>query len=298
MEFWPGEFPPPYEKLLEKTLNADGMVCMLSDRIDANLMKNSPKLKVISTMAVGYDNIDVAAANARGIKVGNTPGVLTETTADLIFSLMLAAARRVAEGDRYIREGKWRTWGPMVLCGQDIHHATIGIIGMGRIGTEVARRARGFNMKILYYSRTRKSPEEEKRLGAEYVDKMPDLLARSDFISLHVPLTPETKGLIGEREFAMMKPTTVFVNASRGPVVDQHALYEALKNGRIFSAGIDVTVVEPIPINDPLLTLPNLVITPHIGSASFATRKKMAVMAAENLLAGLRGAALPYCVNP
>jgi glyoxylate reductase len=298
MEVWPGEFPPSYETLLVKTRDADGLLCMLSDRIDANLIKNSPKLKVISTMAVGYDNIDVAAATARGIRVGNTPGVLTETTADLIFSLLMAAARKVVEGDRYIREGKWKTWGPLTLLGQDIHHATIGIIGMGRIGTEVARRARGFNMNILYYSRTRKSREEEKRLGAEYVDKMTDLLARSDFISLHVPLTPETKGLIGAGEFAMMKPTAVFVNASRGAVVDQHALYEALKNGTIFSAGVDVTIVEPIPMNDPLLTLPNLVITPHIGSASFSTRKKMAFMAADNLLAGLKGVSLPYCVNP
>ena len=298
VEVWPDLLPPPYEVLLEKTRNADGLICMLSDKVDANLIENCPNLKVISTMAVGYDNIDIAAATARDIRVGNTPGVLTETTADLTFSLLMAAARRVVEADMYTRQGNWKTWGPMTLLGQDIHHATIGIIGLGRIGTEVARRARGFDMNILYFSRTRKSPEEEARLGLEYVDKMADLLSRSDFISLHVPLTPETKGLIGAKEFALMKPTAVFVNASRGTIVDQRALYEALDNGTIFSAGIDVTAVEPIPLDDPLLTLPNLVIAPHIGSASFPTRTIMSVMAADNLLAGLRGEIPPNCVNP
>jgi glyoxylate reductase len=298
VEVWPDRFPPPYEVLVEKTSHANGLLCMLSDRIDAKLIEASPNLKVISTMAVGYDNIDITAATARGIFVGNTPGVLTETTADLTFSLLLAAARRVVESDRYTRDGKWKTWEPMNLLGQDIFHATIGIIGMGRIGTEVAKRARGFNMHILYYSRNRKSPEEEQQLGLEYVDRMPDLLSRSDFISLHVPLTPETKGLMGAKEFGMMKPTAVFVNASRGAVVDQHALYEALHKGTIFSAGIDVTEIEPIPIDDPLLTLPNLVITPHIGSASYNTRKTMAIMAADNLLAGLQGKIPPNCVNP
>jgi glyoxylate reductase len=298
VEVWPDQFPPPYEVLVEKTRRADGLLCMLSDRIDANLMNVSPGLKVISTMAVGYDNIDIAAATARGIFVGNTPGVLTETTADLTFALLVAAARRVVESDRYTRDGKWKTWEPMNLLGQDIFHATIGIIGMGRIGTEVAKRARGFNMHVLYYSRTRKSAEEEKMLGLEYVDRMPELLSRSDFISLHVPLTPETRGLIGAKEFAVMKPTAVFVNASRGPIVDQYALFEALQKKTIFAAGIDVTEVEPIPLNDPLLTLPNLVITPHIGSASYSTRKTMAVMAADNLLAGLQGKIPPNCVNP
>jgi glyoxylate reductase len=298
VEVWPDQLPPPYEVLAEKTRHASGLLCMLSDRIDANLMNASPNLKVISTMAVGYDNIDIAAATARGILVGNTPGVLTETTADLTFTLLMATARRVVESDRYTRDGNWKTWEPMNLLGQDIFHATLGIIGMGRIGTEVAKRARGFSMRILYYSRTRKSPEEEKRLGLEYMDRIPDLLSRSDFVSLHVPLTPETRGLIGAKEFAIMKSTAVFVNASRGAVVDQHALYEALRKGTIFAAGIDVTEVEPIPLNDPLLTLPNLVITPHIGSASYNTRKTMAIMAADNLLAGLQGRIPPNCVNP
>ena len=298
MDVWPDELPPSYEVLVEKTRNADGLLCMLSDRVDAALLEACPKLKVISTMAVGYDNIDITAATTRGIRVGNTPGVLTETTADMIWALLMAAARRIVEADRFTRDGNWKTWTPMGLLGQDIHHATIGIIGMGRIGTEVAKRARGFDMNILYYSRTRKSPEDEARLGLEYVDEMADLLSRSDFISLHVPLTEETKNLIGAPEFTLMKPTAVFVNASRGAVVDQQALYEALKNNTIFSAGIDVTVVEPIPADDPLLTLPNLVIAPHIGSASFPTRKTMALMAADNLLAGLRGEIPPNCVNP
>jgi glyoxylate reductase len=297
-EVWPDDLPPPYEILLRKIMDADGILTMLSDKIDANLMEKSPQLRVISNMAVGHDNIDVAEATRRGIRVGYTPGVLTQTTADLTFSLLMAAARRVVEADNYTRDGQWQTWGPMVLLGQDIHHATLGIIGLGRIGTEVARRARGFDMKILYYSRTRKTPEEESKLGLEYVDRMPELLSRSDFISVHVPLTRETQHLIGAREFAMMKPTAVFINASRGAVTDQRALYEALKSGIIFSAAIDVTETEPIPADDPLLTLKNIIITPHIGSGSVLTRTKMSLMATDNLLAGLRGETLPNCVNP
>lgn len=297
MEVWPDVMPPTYETLLAKARDAEGLLTMLSDRIDANLMERSLHLKVVSNMAVGHDNIDIAEATRRGIPVGYTPGVLTETTADLIFSLLAAGARRIVEADKYIRAGKWKTWEPMMLLGQDIHHATLGIIGLGRIGMEVAKRACGFDMNILYYSRTRKTPEEEKRLGLEYVDKMPELLARSDFVSLHVPLTDETRRLIGADEFALMKPTAIFVNASRGAVVDQQALYNALKNKQILSAAIDVTEVEPIPPDDPLLTLDNLVITPHIGSASVPTRTTMALMAADNLLAGLRGETPPHCVN-
>ena len=194
--------------------------------------------------------------------------------------------------------GQWKAWGPMVLLGQDVHHATLGIIGLGRIGTEVAKRARGFDMKILYYSRTRKTPEEEKTMGLEYVDRMPELLSRSDFVSVHVPLNQETRHLFGAKEFALMKPTAIYINASRGPVTDQKALYEALKSGKIAYAGIDVTEVEPVPTDDPLLTLKNIVILPHIGSASVHTRTKMALMAADNLLAGLRGEVPPNCVNP
>jgi glyoxylate reductase len=298
MEVWEDDFPPSYDVLLQKASDADGLLTMLTEKIDANLMEKSPRLKIVSNMAVGHDNIDIPAATRHNIRIGYTPGVLTETTADLIFALLLAAARRVAEGDKYIRDGQWKTWGPMFLLGQDVHHASLGIIGLGRIGMEVAKRARGFDMKILYYSRTRKTKREEKELGLEYVDQMPELLSRSDFVSIHVPLNPETRHLIGAKEFAAMKPTAIYINASRGPVTDQRALYEALKNGKIAYAGIDVTETEPIPMNDPLLTLNNIVITPHIGSASVLTRKKMALMATDNLLAGLRGEPLPNCVNP
>ena len=297
MEVWPDDMPPSYEVLVEKSRDAEGILTMLSDRIDASLIEQCTRLKVISAMAVGYDNIDVAAATRRNIPIGHTPGVLTETTADLVFSILLAAARRVVESDKYTRDGKWKTWEPMTLLGQDIYNATLGIIGLGRIGTAVARRARGFDMKILYHNRNRKSPEEENELGVEYVDRMPELLSRSDFIVILVPLTDETRGLIGADEFAMMKSTAIFVNASRGVVVDQKALYNALTTGQILSAAIDVTEVEPIPPDDPLLTLDNLVITPHIGSASVPTRTTMAFMAADNLLAGLRGEIPPHCVN-
>lgn len=298
MEVWPEELPPPYEVLVAKAGQVNGFLSMLVDKLDASLMEKAPHLKVISSMAVGTDNIDVAAAIRHNIRIGYTPGVLTETTADLIFALLMAGARRIVEADKYVRDGQWKTWTPMGLLGQDIHHATLGIIGLGRIGLEVARRARGFNMKIIYYSRTRKTPAEEKQLGLEYIDRMPELLAQSDFISLHVPLTKETHHLIGAKEFAVMKPTAIFINASRGAVIDQRALYEALKNHRILSAAIDVTETEPIPPHDPLLSLDNLIITPHIGSASVLTRKKMALMATENLLAGLRGDPLPNCLNP
>jgi len=298
MEVWPEELPPPYEVLLEKARDAEGLVTLLSDKVDATLMDAALKLKVVSNMAVGYDNISIAEATKRHIVVGNTPGVLTETTADLAFTLLMAAARRVVEADNYTRKGRWKTWGPKILLGQDIHNATLGIIGLGRIGAEVAKRGRGFNMKVLYYDEIRRSEEEERRLGVEYAPDLAELLPRADFVTVHVPLLPQTHHLIGAAEFAMMKPTAVFINTSRGSVVDQKALYEALKSGQIFTAGLDVTEVEPIPLDDPLLTLDNVIITPHIASASFTTRKNMALMTAENLLAGLRGQAPPNCVNP
>ncbi len=298
MEVWPEELPPPYEVLLEKARDAEGLLTMLSDRVDAALMDAAPKLKVVSNIAVGYDNITIAEATKRHIVVSNTPRVLTETTADLAFTLLMAAARRVVEAANYTRKGQWKTWGPKILLGQDIHNATLGIIGLGHIGAEVAKRGRGFNMKLLYYDEIRRSEEEEKRLGVEYVPDLAKLLPRADFISVHVPLLPQTHHLIGAAEFALMKPTAVFVNTSRGPVVDQKALYEALKARQIFTAGLDVTEVEPISPDDPLLTLDNVIITPHIASASFTTRKNMALMAAENLLAGLRGETPPNCVNP
>ena len=297
MEVWRDELPPPYEVLLEKVKDVDGLLSLLSDRVDITLMDAAPKLKVISNLAVGYDNIDITEATKRGIQVGNTPGVLTETTADIAFALLMAATRRVVEADRHVRKGQWKTWGPMILLGQDIHHATLGIIGLGRIGIEVAKRARGFNMNVLYHDVVR-NEEAEKQLGVKYVSELNELLSTADFISVHVPLLPETHHLIGASEFALMKPTAVFINTSRGPVVDQKALYEALRSGKIFAAGIDVTEVEPISTDDPLLTLENVVITPHIASASVHTRKNMAMMAAENLIAGLRGEVLPNCVNP
>ena len=249
-------------------------------------------------MAVGYDNIDISAATERHIVVGYTPGVLTETTADLAFTLMLAAARRIVEGHNYTKQGLWKTWGPMTLLGHDIHHATLGIIGLGRIGTEVARRARGFSMNVIYTDTQRCSEQREKELSVKYAGGLKELLSDSDFVTVHVPLSPQTYHLIGATEFSMMKPTAVFVNTSRGGVVDQKALYEALKSRRIFAAGLDVTEVEPIPQNDPLLTLKNVIILPHIASASDATRRKMAIMAADNLITGLSGQVPPYCVNP
>jgi len=297
MEVWRDELPPPYEVLLEKVKDVDGLLSLLSDRVDTTLMDAAPKLKVISNLAVGYDNIDITEATKRGIQVGNTPGVLTETTADIAFALLMATARRGVEADRHVRKGQWKTWGPMILLGQDIHHATLGIIGLGRIGIEVAKRARGFNMNVLYHDVVR-NEKAERQLGVKYVSELNELLSTSDFISVHVPLLPGTHHLIGDSEFALMKPTAVFINTSRGPVVDQKALYEALRSGKIFAAGIDVTEVEPISTGDLLLTLENVVITPHIASASVHTRKHMALMAAENLLAGLRGEVLPNCVNP
>ncbi len=298
MEVWPQESPLSYEVLLEKVRDAEGVLTLLTDRIDAALMAAAPKLKVVSNLAVGYDNIDIPEATRRGIVVGNTPGVLTETTADLAFALLMAAARRVVEADSYTRKGQWQSWGPMTLLGQDIHHATLGIVGLGRIGAELAKRARGFNMKVLYYDKIRRSEPEERQLGVEYVSEMSKLVSSADFISVHVPLRPQTYHLFGAAEFAMMKPTAVFINTSRGLVVDQKALCEALKARQIFAAAVDVTEVEPIPHDDSLLTLDNIIITPHIASASVTTRTNMAVMAAANLIAGLKGQVPPNCVNP
>jgi len=297
MEVWRDELPPPYAVLLDKVKDVDGLLLMLSDRVDGTLLDGAPKLKVISNLAVGYDNIDIEEATKRGIPVGNTPGVLTETTADMAFALLMAAARRVVEADRHVRKRLWKTWGPMIFLGQDIHNATLGIVGLGRIGIEVAKRAKGFGMNVLYHDIVR-NKEAERQLGIKYVSELNEIISKSDFISVHVPLLPETHHLIGASEFALMKPTAVFINTSRGPVVDQRALYEALSAEKIFAAGIDVTEIEPISPDDPLLTLENVVITPHIASASVHTRRNMAIMAAENLLAGLRGEVLPNCVNP
>ena len=253
-------------------------------------------LRVISQMAVGFDNIDIVAATERGIPVGNTPGVLTDTTVDFAFALLMAAARRIVEGERYVKDGNWVTWEPTLLMGQDVHDATLGLVGLGRIGQGMARRARGFGMRVIYSDPTA-DEAEGKELEAEAYE-LDDLLAESDFVSLHVPLTPETTHLMGKREFELMKPSAILINTARGPAVDPSALYQALKEGEIAYAALDVTEPEPISVDDPLLTLDNCLIVPHIASSSLATRSRMATMAAENLEAGLNGAELPHCVNP
>lgn len=293
MDLWEDELPPPREELLRRVSGCDGVLTLLTDRVDDGFLDAAgPSLKVVSNFAVGFDNIDVAACARRSIPVGNTPGVLTDTTADLAFALTMAAARRLPEGDRYVRAGRWKTWGPMLLMGPDVHGATIGIVGFGRIGQAVAQRARGFGMTVIYHDVVELPREISDPLGATYVS-MEELYARSDFISLHVNLTPEARGLINASTLAQMKPTAVLVNTSRGPVIDHRALADALRDGVIWAAALDVTDPEPIPMDDPLLGLDNCLIVPHIASASRATRGRMAAMAAANLLAGVRGEVLP-----
>jgi len=296
-EVWAGELPPQREILLEKVRQVEGLVCLLTDKIDAELMNSAPNLRVISNYAAGFDNIDLAEATKRGIVVGNTPEVLTETTADFTFALLMAAARRIVEGERNVKAGLWKTWGPMTLLGRDVHGATLGIIGLGRIGTAVARRARGFGMKVLYYDYKRAAQEMEDELGVEFVE-FDRLLGESDFITVHVNLTPETHHLIAEEQLRKMKKTCVLVNTSRGQVVDTMALYNALREQRITFAALDVTDPEPLPKNHLLLTLENVIVTPHIASASVATRTEMALMAADNLIAGLQGKLPPHAINP
>ncbi len=295
VESWDEESPPPYDVLLEKARGKDGLLCLLTDQIDEELLEAGSDLKVISQIAVGYDNIDVPAATARGIAVGNTPGVLTEATADFAFALLMAAARRIGEGIDYVREGHWHTWGLTTLLGQDVNGATLGVIGLGRIGEAVAKRAQGFDMKILYHNR-RRNFEAEETYGAEY-RTLDDLLRESDYVSLHVNLNEETRGLIAEREFELMRPTAVLINTARGPIVDAHALYLALKEKQIAYAALDVTDPEPIPTDDKLLSLENIIIVPHIASATTTSRTKMCMMAVQNLIAGLDGDPLPFPVN-
>jgi glyoxylate reductase len=297
VDLWEGELPPPYPTLLERGQGAAGLLTLLSDRIDGALLDAiGPQLKVVANYAVGFDNIDVPAATARGIPVGNTPGVLTETTADFAWALLMAAARRVVEGDAYTRAGQWKTWGPAILLGRDVSGATLGIVGFGRIGQAVARRAFGFGMRILYYD-TLRNREAETNLGVEYAP-LETLLAESDYISIHTALTPDTRHLFGPAQFAQMKPTAILVNTARGPIVDEAALYRALSTAQIAYAALDVTEVEPLPMDSPLLKLSNIIIAPHIASASIQTRTKMATIAAENVAAALSGRKLPACVNP
>jgi len=295
---WPDDLPPPRADLLREIEGCDGVLTLLTDKVDDEFLDRAgPQLKVVSNFAVGFDNIDVAACTRRGIPAGNTPGVLTETTADLAWALLMAAARRLPEGDSYVRAGKWKTWGPMLLMGPDVHGATLGIVGFGRIGQAVARRAKGFGMRILYHDPHRVSPAVEAEYGAEY-RTLEGILPESDFLTLHVDLRPQTRGLINAERLGWMKPTAILVNTSRGPVVDSMALAEALKSGGIAAAALDVTDPEPIPVDHPLVGLDNCLIVPHIASASRATRGKMAQMAAANLLAGVRGQRLPTPVNP
>lgn len=297
-DIWPEELPPPREVALERVKGVDGILSLLTTKMDAAVMDAAgPQLKVISNYAVGFDNIDIPEATKRGIPVGNTPGVLTDTTADFAFALLMAAARRVVEGDKYSRAGKWQTWGPKLLLGVDIHKATLGLVGYGRIGKAMAKRASGFDMKVLYYDPSTKEDPSDKTLNAGYAD-LETVLRESDFVSIHTPLTDDTYHLINADALTKMKSTATLINTARGPVVDNQALYHALKNGDIAYAALDVTEPEPIPTDSPLLALDNIIIAPHIASASRATRDKMAQMAADNLLAGLKGEPLPTCVNP
>jgi glyoxylate reductase len=280
VEVWPESDPPPRAALIERTREAEGLLALLTDRIDEELLDAAPRLKAIANYAVGTDNVDLEAATQRGIPVGNTPDVLTETTADLAFALILAAARRIVEAEAAVRAGDWPEWQPGAFLGHDVHDATLGIFGYGRIGRAVGRRAEGFGMTVLH--------------GIP----LHDLLPRCDFVSLHAPLTPETRGLIGARELELMKPTAILVNTARGPLVQADAFEAALKSDAIAGAALDVTDPEPLPADHPLLSAPNLTVVPHIGSASHATRGAMADMAVDNLLAALDGRRMPHCANP
>ena len=292
-DVWPHDLPPTREQLIEHSRGVDGLLCLLTDKIDGALMDViGAQLKVISTMAVGVDNIDISAATARGIPVGNTPGVLTDATADQAFALMLSAARRIPEAERFLRAGKWMTWQPSLLLGADLAGSTLGIVGFGRIGQAVAKRAQGFDMRVLVHS-----PNAKSVYGAQPVD-LDTLLRESDFISVHTPLKPETKHLVNDEFLAKMKSTAVLVNTARGGVLDQNALYHALKSNQIFAAALDVTDPEPLPMDSPLLELENCIIVPHLGSASKKTRDMMSLLAAQNLVAGLQGERLANCVNP
>jgi glyoxylate reductase len=293
---WQDELPPPREVILRETRAADGIVSLLTDRIDGEFMDACPQLRVVSNYAVGFDNIDVPAATERGILAGNTPGVLTETTADCAFALLMAAARRIVEGVDYVRAGRWKTWGPLLLLGADVHHATLGLLGLGRIGAEMAKRARGFDMRVLYYDVVRRA-DLEASLGIAHAP-LDEVLAQADFVSIHTPLTPETRHLMNRARFQQMKRSAILINTARGPVVETGALLEALQSGTIAGAALDVTDPEPLPADHPLIGLSNCIVVPHIASASAATRGKMAEIAARNLLAGLRGEPLPAGLNP
>ncbi len=285
IEIFPYDRIPKKEEIIAGIKDADALISLLADRIDKEIIDSAPKLKVIGNYAVGYNNIDVEYAKKKGIIVTNTPGVLTDATADLTFALILAAARRVVEGDKFMRQGKFKGWAPMLMLGKDVWGATIGIIGAGRIGQAVAKRAKGFNMRILYYSRKRK--EEMNGLGAKFVS-LEELLRESDIITLHVPLTPETRHLIDYKEFELMKEGAILINTARGEVVNEEAMLKALKSGKLFAAGLDVFYNEP-KVNPELFKMDNVVLTPHIGSATERTRRKMAEMVCIDVVRVLRG---------
>ena len=293
---WPGDLPPSREELIEFARGADGLLTLLTERIDEALLDALPTVKVVSNMAVGFDNIDVDACTRKSVVVCITPDVLTETTADFTWALMLAVARRVCAAAESVRAGTWRTWEPLGFLGRDLSGATLGIVGFGRIGRAVARRARGFGMRVLYTDQTRQSSEVERGLGATFVS-LEQLLGESDVVTLHVPLTPETRKLIGARELALMKPGAILINTARGPVIDTEALVRALRTGHLWGAGLDVTDPEPLPADHPLLQCPNVIVTPHIASASETTRARMAELAAENLVAALQNRRPPRSLN-
>ena len=297
-EVWEEPLPPPRDVLLEKIAGCEGILSLLTERIDAELMDAAgPQLKVISNFAVGFNNVDVAEATRRGIRVGNTPGVLTEATADMAFALLISASRRIVEAQDYIREGNWKTWEPLGHIGQDLVGKTLGIVGMGRIGHALARRCHGgWNMRILYVDKFRNEAAEQD-FDAQHVE-WNTLLSESDFVSVHVDLNSETEGMFDRDAFSQMRPTAVFVNSARGPIHNQQDLYDALVQGEIFAAGLDVTNPEPLDLADPLLKLSNCVIAPHIASGTVSSRNGMAEIAANNLLAGVRGEPLRCWVNP
>ena len=285
------------EELLQLVRGRDGLLPLLTDRIDSEVMTAAgPQLKVIANYAVGFNNIDVPAATARKIAVTNTPGVLTDTTADLTLALILGVARRLVEADTYTRSGKYEGWAPLLFLGADVHHKTLGLMGFGRIGYAVAKRARGFDLRVLYHDTRRADPELERQIQAQYVDR-DTLLREADFVSIHVPLTPETTRFMSTREFSLMKPTAFIVNTARGEVIDEEALVEALKKRQIGGAGLDVFEHEPA-IHPALFSLDNVILLPHIGSGSVETRTKMGLMAAENLIAAFEGKIPPNCLNP
>ncbi|MFD2370366.1 2-hydroxyacid dehydrogenase [Brevibacillus sp. GCM10020057] len=287
VDVWTQDEPIPRQRLLEKAENADGILAMLTERIDEELLARAKRLQIVANMAVGYDNIDLPACKARGIHVTNTPDVLTEATADLAFALLMATGRRLIEANRFLMNGEWTAWSPSLMAGKNVYGATLGIIGMGRIGEAVARRAKGFGMKILYHNRSQK-PQAEAETGAVRVS-LEALLRESDFVVLLTPLTEETRLLMGDQQFSWMKPTSVFINVSRGGTVDEAALHWALSSGKIWAAGLDVFQQEPVPVDHPLLALPNVVALPHIGSATEQTRAEMAKLAAANIAAVLAG---------